>query len=184
MVLGAVLQNTSSLVAYRIPVTIRVLDAAGRPIAHPISLRWLRQEIPVLMPGQRIGVAAVSDVIDDQRTGRPVAAAGFAIDLGTPQWWPREARGHTFAEVTARADGTTRRGSASEMYGGVSFTAHSPYCDPLLRRGVATLFRDSHGTLLGGSFAPDGVRAPDPASRQMCYRGTFTGISELDAILA
>jgi hypothetical protein len=169
--LGAVLQNTSSLVAYRIP------------IAHPISLRWLRQEIPVLMPGQRIGVAAVSDVIDDQRTGRPVAAAGFAIDLGTPQWWPREARGHTFAEVTARAAGTLH-GSTSDSGGEVSFTAHSPYCDPLLRRGVATLFRDSHGTLLGGSLAPNGVRVSDPALRQMCYTGTFTGISELWGIPA
>jgi hypothetical protein len=70
------------------------------------------------------------------------------------------------------------------MSGTLSFTAHSPYCDPLLRRGVATLFRDSHGELLGGSFAADGLRLPDPARRQMCYTGTFTGISELWGIPA
>lgn len=171
VLLGAVLENTSSLVAYRVPITFQVTDKAGRRIDHPINRKMMQEEIPVIMPGQRIGVGALATVIDDERTSQSVTAAGFTLEVGTPQWWPRQSRGHTFAEVTSHVDKVSRP-SSGEPGLGLSFSTRSPYCDTLPRRGVAVLLRSSDGTLIGGILRPDGVRVADPLARVSCYPGT------------
>lgn len=164
VLVGAVLENTSSLVAYRVPVTFRVTDQAGRPIDYQRNRRWLRVEIPVVMPGQRIGVGTLVAVDQDERTNQFLTAAAFTADVGMPQWWPRLSRGHTFAEVTTQL---VRVPNDPQGYSSLHFTIQTRYCETLLRRGVVALYRSANGTLLGGSIQPDG-RGTDPQTRAMC----------------
>lgn len=52
--LGAILENTSTEVARRIPVRFRLFDAAHHELPE-LTTGELSVEIPLLLPGQRIG---------------------------------------------------------------------------------------------------------------------------------
>lgn len=179
VLLGGVLENTSSLVAYRLPVTFRVVDAAGNSIVEPDSLAGMRQEIPVLLPGQRIGVGAIAKVVSDENTFDWETAAGFDLTFGTAQWWPADGKNPAFAEVTTRLTPTDVEypSPVSESPSELELTTYSPYCDPLVDRGRVFLFRDSDGTLLGGALylLPNGLYQTAPPSTRrwlQCDSGT------------
>jgi hypothetical protein len=147
--LGAVVENTSTLVAYRTRVTFRVYDAEHQIAVPPKTGQFLDFEIPVILPGQRVGVGT-SPYVREAPTGfRSVVVAGFDVDLGTPQWWPRDSDVHSFAPISANVQATDRWPSDPES-AGISFTVESGYCQRLTARGVVTLFRDRDGTLVGG----------------------------------
>jgi hypothetical protein len=119
---GAVLENTSTQVAYRIPVTF------GPGVAV---------DVPVLTPGQRIGVAT---------TGGPVG-------LGSVIWLSPESLGG-FTPVTATA-----------VPGGVRY--HSSNCRALTSRGAAVIFRDAGGRIVGGEQLPPASVSCAPGDREL-----------------
>jgi hypothetical protein len=151
--LGAVVENTSDLVAYRTRITFRALDAQGQ-LATAAESTQLRQEIPVILPGQRTVVGVWAYVADRPRFTKATVAS-FELELGTTHWWPRAgdgSRGNAFAEVTAAYQRTDRYDSASPGSAIVYYAATSMACRTLTSRGVAAVFRDSSGAIVGGTL--------------------------------
>jgi hypothetical protein len=146
--LGALLENTSTQVAYRSRITFRVFDAQHASAVPPDHDKYVIQEIPVVLPGQRIGVGAWSYVRDDP-SGRPARVSGFEVDLGTAQWMPRD-KG-AFAQISTRHQ-RTERSPVEQETGTIHYSVESAYCRALAPRGVAAVFRNSAGTVIGGSF--------------------------------
>jgi hypothetical protein len=136
--LGAVVQNTSHMVAYRTRVTLRVFDSVS-PIV---------EEIPVLLPGQRIGVGGEAP--------GGTKAGPFRVGLDTTHWLdPAAVDG--FEPVTGAYLRTIRPDPQSPATVDVHYTESSPNCRPLVDRGVATVFRDSGGAIVGGALSQPGT---------------------------
>ncbi|HEX6075565.1 MAG TPA: hypothetical protein VFZ32_09925 [Micromonosporaceae bacterium] len=146
--LGAVLENTSAMAGYRVQLSFRVLGSSGQTVVPNRSGELLRQEIPVILPGQRIGTGAWTYVQDDA-AGRPVTVSRFEVALGQARFIPQGNR--HFAEVTTRGN-QLERSDVEPASGSVRFSIRSGYCGATSPRGIAMLFRDSHGALVGGSF--------------------------------
>lgn len=157
--LGAVVHNTSSRVAYRTRVILRVLDAREQSVVADRSGELLRQEIPVILPGQRVAVGAWT-FVREVRAGLPATVAAVQVRLDTTHWLPADG----FKQVTT-VHRHTDRAAGEPASGSVDFAVTSPYCQPLAPRGVAAIFRDNAGTLIGGTFAYDN-------SRPRCQPGT------------
>jgi hypothetical protein len=164
--LGAVVENTSKRVAYRTRITFRVLDAHHGSAVAAGSGELLTQEIPVIVPGQRLGVGAWT-YVRDAPSGRPVAVAGFQLDLGATQWLTQPGGTGAFVQIATRHL-STQRSSVERETGTVRYTAVSAYCRAVVSRGVATVFRDAAGKVDGGSLDLD-------KSPPQCQPGTSTG---------
>jgi hypothetical protein len=163
--LGAVVENTSDQVAYRTRIAFRVLDAQGQPATVPDS-RQLRQEIPVILPGRRVVVGAFAYVADRPRFTKATVAS-FELELGTTQWWPQAgdgSQGNAFADVTAAYQRTDRYDPAAPGSAVVYYAATSTACHRLTSRGVAAVFRDSSGTIVGGTLDNPHTSAEAPCS--------------------
>src|SRR3954452_4657177 len=83
--LGAIVENTGSEVARRIPVRFRLFDVAHHELPER-KAGDLSVEIPLLLPGQRIGAG----------TGvyrREISVAGAETTLGSPPRLPPAAGG-------------------------------------------------------------------------------------------
>ena len=91
--LGAMLENTSGTVAYRTALTFRLFDAADAELPETGSAA-LTVEVPVILPGQRVGAGTGT-----YRGSATVASV--EVDLGSTTWAPREALGSTFSPVAA-----------------------------------------------------------------------------------
>jgi hypothetical protein len=144
--LGAVLENTSTRVAYRARVRFGYVDAAGRSAVTPNSPE-LSLEIPVILPGQRVPVGTWAYV----RKG-PLSTAVTIVDLrvvlGTVRWAPS---GGAFAQLSARPR-TTIRSAGDPLSGTITYAVDSRYCRALSPRGVGVVFRNAAGTIVGGSL--------------------------------
>ena len=163
--LGAILENRSELVAYHTRIRFRVLDRQHQSAVPANSGELLDQEIPVILPGQRIGVGAWT-YLRETPSAQPVAVMGFDIDLSASQWWPQDNDVHTFRSISTRHLGT-QRSSVEQVTGTVRYSVDSAFCGALTTRGVATVFRNSDGALVGGSFARDN-------SKNRCLAGKYT----------
>jgi hypothetical protein len=148
--LGVLLENTSELVAYRTRIRFRVFDAAHGSAVAPRSGELLFQEIPVILPGQRVAAGAWTYVREDQ-AARPVQVAGFEVEVSATQWWPRDNEVLRFAAISARYQGFVKS-TADADSGTINYSVDSAYCRPLAPRGVAAIFRTGDGRLVGGSF--------------------------------
>lgn len=158
--LGAVVENTSGRVAYRARVTFRVRDARDASVVPDNSGELLVQQIPAILPGQRVGVGAWTYLRADG-SGRPVEVAGFAVEFGPTQWLPREENADTFAQLSARHQ-HTERSTAAQHTATLHYSVESAYCRALTPRGVGVVFRDTAGTVVGGSFQTDNARRCEP----------------------
>ncbi|GAA0799275.1 hypothetical protein [Spirilliplanes yamanashiensis] len=156
--MGAVVENTSTRVAYRTRVTFAVTAADGDPAADTRQRSWLVQEVPIILPGQRtaVGVAVLPTRDGD---GAATRAATMTVALAVTQWLPADG----FATVTAAAvPGAATRDDHGT--GTVDYDATSAWCAPLKPRGTALVFRDRAGELVGGDLVLDG-------SAQQCAPG-------------
>lgn len=156
---GAIVENTSDLVAYRARITFRPLDANGRSAVIEGSGELLAQEIPIILPGQRIGVGSSTYVAEER--SQPVTVARVEIEFGAVRWLPE---GKNFSIITARHLRTERSRDEADT-GSVHYVAESRYCGGLFTRGVVTVFRDSGGAVVGGSIYRD-------SSRERCQPGS------------
>ncbi|WP_051367213.1 hypothetical protein [Hamadaea tsunoensis] len=161
--MGAVVRNTGSRVAYRTRITFQVFDAAHHDVARPRSLQ-LVQEIPVLMPGERIGVGAFAYVAG---TGQAVSID--VLPSGT-RWIDPAVLG-AYRPVTAAYAGTSSNAPPT-----VSMTVDSANCRALDSRGGAVVYRAANGTIVGGDEAP--LRS---AGDQVCRPGTATAFLDATA---
>jgi hypothetical protein len=145
---GAVLANTGREVAYRTRVTFELLDATGRPVGAPDRTVV---EVPVLLPGQRIGVGS------DEHPAAGARVASVRVVPGTTRWVPRDAVGASFTPVTATYLRTVRPDPAAPSTVDVHYTAASANCRPLDEREAAVVFRDGGGAIVGGALVSPGA---------------------------
>ena len=163
--IGAVLENAGDQVAYR---TLVKFELTGPTSVSPGSDLFLVQEIPVILPKQKLPIGAWA------YTDAEVTA--IKVKVGPVTWLPRDGR---FAEVTTAFESLTRTESNPDS-ASVSYKVTSGYCRPLTMRGVAVVFRDAGGKIVGGSlelsgeFCPPGVSA----QRMSALRSTPAGIEE------
>lgn len=144
---GAIVQNTSHATAFHAKIAFTV---QGRD--------WQQQEIPVLLPGQRIGVGAEG-----------VADAGaVAVSLRTATWLAADALGADFAPVTATYLHTIRP-PHDKVTLDIHYTEHVPACRGLIGADVAVVLRDAGGRIVGGATELAGL----------LYRNTDVAASEL-----
>jgi hypothetical protein len=148
--LGAVLENNSGRLAYRTRILFRVFDQRRRTVTAANGSRFLRVEIPVIFPGERI-VTGNRAYVDETASGLPLRVAGFEINLGITRWLPADAGTRPFARVSVEGQ-RTERSNAVRTGGRVTYTLRSWYCHEVALRGVAMIFRDTAGTILGGDF--------------------------------
>jgi hypothetical protein len=179
--IAAVIENTSPLTAYHIPVLFDVLDKSGTSISHANTRHWQHVEIPVLVPGQRIGVAAELNVQNFHQwkkdgiyrypEGKDYAVVAKAeISFGDSQWESAEAAGEHLLPETRTIIKALRRPSEGSMSIGIDALALSPYCEDVRGRGIVILYRDSSGALLGGEMDLRYVRQEKiPRLTSMCY---------------
>src|SRR5262245_20429868 len=107
--------------------------------------------MPVIMPGQRIGAAAFTDLRTNPITWVAGVVASVRVELDTTRWWSPTDAGPALAAVPALHIGT-QRSTVETDSGLVRFSATSRYCRSVSDRGVATVFRNRAGAIVGGNF--------------------------------
>jgi hypothetical protein len=151
--LGAVMENASSSVAYRTRITFRLFDATHTPMSEAGTVpSRLVVEIPVILPGQRIGAG------NGARPGRSQKVASFEVELGTTTWLPREALGKDFSPVIAAYLRTDRPDPRFPTSVDMHYKETSTNCRSLVDRQAAAVFRDAQGKIVGGTLdSPGGL---------------------------
>jgi hypothetical protein len=158
--IGAVLRNSSDHIAYRTRVTLNVVVSVDGLPPGPIQGPSMTVEIPVMLPGQRVGVGR--PLIRVSATNKVVSAD---VDLQTTTWLPNGALGG-FTPTTDTYESTSRV-SSSLPADAVRYTERSTNCRPLSSRRTAVVFRDANGKIVGGDLVPpDGKGNPAGSPQQ------------------
>ncbi|MEA5367604.1 hypothetical protein VA596_49295 [Amycolatopsis sp., V23-08] len=158
--MGAVLRNTSDRVAYRTRVALEVnVSVDGLP-PGPVQGPLMTMEIPVLVPGQRVGIGR--PLIKVTATNKVTSAD---VDPQTTTWLPAGALGG-FSPVTDTYESTSRVKAALPA-DAVRYTERSANCRALASRRTAVVFRDTTGKIVGdGLLPPDGRGNPAGSPQQ------------------
>ncbi|MBP2324426.1 hypothetical protein JOF56_004811 [Kibdelosporangium banguiense] len=138
------LENPHDRIAYHTQVTLRLLDAQGAEIT---GFESATDEIPIVMPGQRIGVGMT---VSPTRVG-DLRVAKFEVETRTSQWLAADALGDDFGQVTAEYRQTVRKDPKVPNSTQIRFVPQSTACRPLWGANPAAVFRDTNGTLIGGT---------------------------------
>ncbi|MFG2043388.1 hypothetical protein [Dactylosporangium sp. NPDC048998] len=142
--LGAVVANNSPKAAYRTRFTLRMRDADGLPLWSGES-----EEIPLIMPGQRLAVGLGVNV--------PVEGAfpatGMSVELGETHWVPVDRGNLLFQSFDARAGATPgNTTNPAEMYLWVAPSGdNESHCGGLTEKGAGVVFRGADGAIIGGA---------------------------------
>ncbi|GLY36606.1 hypothetical protein Amsp01_026300 [Amycolatopsis sp. NBRC 101858] len=96
--MGAVLRNTGDRIAHRTRVTLKVVVSVDGLPPGPIQGPLMTREIPVLMPGQRVGVGR--PLVDISAANRVVSAD---VEVGTTTWLPADVVRYTESSANCRA---------------------------------------------------------------------------------
>lgn len=142
--LGVVLENPHDRIAYHTQVTLRLLDARGAEIT---GYEKATDEIPIIMPGQRIGVGMT---ISPARASE-LRVTKFVTETRTSQWLAVDALGDDFGPVTAEYRQTVRKDPQVAHSTEIRFVPQSVACRPLWGANPAAVFRDANGTVVGGT---------------------------------
>ncbi len=153
--LGAMLENTSKLVAYRTRITFHILDGAGHDAAASHQTQLI-QEIPIILPRQRVGAGTFAYVADAPQFAKATVAT-FTLEVSGTQWLPSGAGIPAYHATYAGGEP-----------GVIRYTIANPSCRALESRGVAAVLRDSKGTIVGGALGV--VASPQ---RTPCSPGTY-----------
>jgi hypothetical protein len=159
---GAIVENTSRQIAYRTRVSFRVFDPQGKSATVAKNDHFLRMEIPVIMPGQRIAAGMSNFVREYPTVSVPVTVAGVELDVGMTHWLAQGKFGRISVDQIR-----LERTATEEVSGTVHYTLQSGYCRDTALRGVAIVFRNSAGSIVGGTF-----ETVLPGSR--CHPGSST----------
>lgn len=146
---GVILRNTSDRIAYRTKVAFSPFLTVGGGAPKPPETPLLATEIPVLLPGQEIGVGRGMTF-----GSGPVGAVD--IDVQTTTWLTRDALGSSFVSPETKFDRTIRYPPDAST-AAVLYHENDMNCRPLADRRTAVVFRDATGAIIGGALAdPDG----------------------------
>jgi len=184
--IGAVVANTSTHTAHRALVTFNVLDSAGESAVLTTILDQPR-EIPVILPGERIGVGGQFWIRSEDGQRVEVARVNATVSGAT---WTATATPDTPAatgDPAAEADATTaggittrhletRRHGTDQIDATVTYEVRSPYCRKWTSVGTSAVFRDDAGTVVGGGFDPT-------VSPSACLPGQHPGSTLLPSSL-
>ncbi|SFO17002.1 hypothetical protein [Amycolatopsis rubida] len=158
--MGAVLRNTSDRIAYRTKVALKVVVSVNGLPPGPIQGAPMTMEIPVMRPGERIGIGRTlinvggNDKVDSAD-----------IDVQTTTWLPNVALG-SFSPATTIYESTSRV-PASPPADAIRYTEKSTNCRALSSRRTAVVFRDASGKIVGGDLVPpDGKGNPVGSPQQ------------------
>lgn len=149
VLMGAILMNTSASIAYRIRIRFRPLDAQHRPEDPSTVPAMTLQEIPVLLPGQRIGVGAEHLVTRNDK-GAPMRVTSVEIEVGPVQWLPPDAL-PGYRPVTAALVRVERPKAEQPDYRTFTYDEKSTNCTNLTDRGVGIVLRNGNGAIVGGT---------------------------------
>ncbi|WP_326551666.1 hypothetical protein [Micromonospora sp. NBC_01813] len=150
---GAIIRNTSEQIAYRTRVTFRVLDESGDSAVLDSADDQTR-EIPIILPGQQVGVGARYAVRSEGASR--IRVAEVAVAINETLWSPARtdpAEVALVGAVTARHLETWRYGP-DDLDASVNYELDSPYCSVLTSAGAGVVFRDAAGLVVGGGFDP------------------------------
>ena len=157
--IGAIITNTSQQAAYRTRVTFRVLKADGTALIEPNGAAFLYQEIPVILPGQRIAVGANAGIAAE----RIPAIDRVEINLGSTRWVPADTTDPLYRPVKVTIVGNTSNS--------IQFNLTTDGCTGFTERGVGAVYRNPAGTIVGGALTGgtakglcDGVGGPQSAA--------------------
>lgn len=158
--IGALVENTSGMVAYRTQVTFTMLDPSGAvvPDKEQAAVNSSRQVIPVIRPGERVGIGSVALTVDRDRPKDPAVPVGSVrVTLDSTHWVPPTSGGASFAPVTTRIQSSGRvfADGIGPLQQGIhaDYIITSGYCQPIAGAHGALLWRDSTGKLIGGARA-------------------------------
>ncbi|MFI5959735.1 hypothetical protein [Cryptosporangium sp. NPDC051539] len=164
--MAAVVQNTSKAqVAYRTTVTFAMTTPAGQNALYPDAGPDMVIVIPVLLPGEHLGVANWAGLYPDSQ-GTPAAPGTMTVTVSSTHWIDRDTdEGRIFQPVGTKNKGIQRTDPEKPTVGNARVLVTSSYCRAVGRHGVALLFRDAGGRLIGGTRIVD-------ASISLCRPGT------------
>ncbi|WP_422771859.1 hypothetical protein ACN28C_01685 [Plantactinospora sp. WMMC1484] len=170
--IGAVVENTSSQVAYQARVIFEAFDADGSYALGESGRFNYFFEIPIVRPGERavVGTYAFLNRDSFNRTGVFITVARASLDLVQTQWIP-ESDTETFPAISARLH-PDRPPLAQDGAVTVHFTANSSACRELGSRGNMVVFRDTTGGVVGGSYYPS-------RKEDVCPGGDSTGRAQV-----
>jgi hypothetical protein len=155
--LGAIVENTSDLVAYGTRVDFRVFDKHDRFAIAPTAPPNQRVVIRVILPGQRIGVG--SDIplsVESATRGHRVAdIVTFDVKMTTAQWWSLGGTKSRPVRTWYQQLKRDASGAAELLY-----TVDVPLCRAASRGGVSVILRDRGGAIVGGSATSGGTCVP------------------------
>jgi hypothetical protein len=142
--IGAVLWNTGKEIAYRTRVSFQPFDLTQQLLGAPTVV-----EVPVLLPGQRVGIGQ-----DTQLTvGMRVASVRVVPE--TTYRLPAGALG-SYQPVTATRLRTSHPDPLVVGHVDIHYTDTSTNCGPLQDGDAAVVYRDAHGTIVGGALDTPG----------------------------
>ncbi|GIJ66615.1 hypothetical protein [Virgisporangium ochraceum] len=161
---GLLLENTSrERIAYAVAVTVRAVDAAGGTVRQRFGREDVaRHTVYAVFPGQRFGIG-----VEEWLDGRGVAA--LTVTVEPPTWVPvdqplqRDPGRLRVIRLGPLAAGEVRAIAGSRF--SVSFNASSGF-EERIPVGVAVLWRDGAGRIVGGAAATDATRCLDVAPGQ------------------
>ncbi|GIG65854.1 hypothetical protein Pen01_21490 [Phytomonospora endophytica] len=138
---GVVVENTGGGTAYLTGISIRLLDAAGKPIGEVGGGAERTRDIGVILPGHRAGIGYGAFL---ERAG--VASIEVTV-LGT-QWTPLGDGTTRPAELTATWR-SSERDDDDDLT--VTFTVDSAYPAPIDGVTAEAVLRDAAGAVVGGT---------------------------------
>ncbi|WP_344133010.1 hypothetical protein [Luedemannella flava] len=178
VVIGAVVENTSTQVAYHTRVRFEMRDAAGKVVPDKAKKSVLVQEIPVILPGEQVPVGASAELVEDlDFTVNLPKVASVHVTPETTLWVIQPATEARFAAVNAAPTQVTPydlNKTADQRSIKITWALTSDYCKPVTNIGAVLLYRSDAGTLLGGVGRARGANDPD-----QCQPGVstwFTGV--------
>lgn len=139
---GAVVHNSSDHIAYRTEVVFRLFDESNAELPEQ-GPQYSRQEVPVVMPGERAGVGMGSS--------KDVRVSSVSIEPDTTTWLPENALG-SFTPSTTEYLRTIRYVPRQPTRVDVHYVEKARNCRALENRKTTVVLRDAQGEIVGESW--------------------------------
>jgi hypothetical protein len=142
---GVIVQNTSRSVAYHTTIAFQLLDGNGRIVPDTVT----PQQIPILLPGERVGFGSDFPVSSPVASVRP--------ELGPATWLAADALGADYQPVTGTYLRTLRPNPTDKATVDIHYQQHSPGCADLSEGETSVVFRNAGGAIVGGTTTAAGT---------------------------
>jgi hypothetical protein len=142
--IGAVLENTTDQVAYRTRVVFDAFDAAGSIVGED-QVKYTMIEVPIIAPKAKV---AVGDMF---HASTKVTLTKVTVTPAVTAWMPAGDGSTGLAPVTSTVvAGSGKR--AADGSGELYLTSRGDNCTALISRGIALVYRDAGGAIVGGAI--------------------------------